>query len=137
MGRLSQFQKESGKSFININMRLAQKTVNKYIADAPPAARAMLKQLRSAITTAAPKAEEKISYGIPYYGYYGRLIYFAAFADHVSLYIMGAARRAYAKELKPYRSTAATYKIPIGAKVPVGLVKKLVKVQMKANEDQE
>lgn len=58
---------------------MPKKNVERYIAAAPPAARGMLRQLQGAIQSAAPQAEEKISYGMPYYEYKGRLAYFAAF----------------------------------------------------------
>jgi uncharacterized protein YdhG (YjbR/CyaY superfamily) len=105
-----------------------------YIQKAPPDARRMLRQFRAAIRSTVPKAEEKISYGVPYYGYHGRLIYFAAFRNHVSLFVMADARKRYSKEIEKYQISKATLRFPIGTRVPVALVKKLVKAQAKANE---
>ena len=51
--------------------------VDEYIASAPKDIQEKLTEVRAAIKTVAPKAEEKISYGMPYYGYKGRLVYFA------------------------------------------------------------
>ncbi len=60
----------------------------------------MLRELRQAIRSAAPKAEEKLSYGMPCYAHYGRLIYFAAHKNHVGMYpIVGRDKDLYAKEL--------------------------------------
>jgi len=111
-----------------------KKDVAASIAAPPAKARPMLRHLRRTIRAAAPKAEEEISYGIPYYGYKGRLIYFAAFKHHVSLYVMGRARRKFAKELKPYKTSKATYQFPLGSAIPVTLVKKLVSDRVKENE---
>lgn len=60
------------------------KTVGEYIEQAPKELQPTLKRLRETIRSAAPKAEEKISYGMPFYeyggsGYKGRLVYFAVF----------------------------------------------------------
>ena len=63
------------------------RSVDDYIAAAPARARAVLRQLRRVIKTAAPKADERISYGMPYYGYKGRLAYFRLAKGHVGLYI--------------------------------------------------
>ncbi|MGI0079615.1 MAG: DUF1801 domain-containing protein [Nitrososphaerales archaeon] len=52
---------------------------------APKEAQAKLSQLR-AIKTAAPKAEETISYNMPYYKYHGALVGFAMYTDHISLF---------------------------------------------------
>jgi uncharacterized protein YdhG (YjbR/CyaY superfamily) len=110
------------------------KTVQAYITAAPAPARKMLKELRAAVRSVAPRATEKISYGIPYYDYFGRLTYFAAFKNHVSLYVMGAARKVYAQELKKYQTSMATLRFPIGSRVPVALVKKVVRFRVKENE---
>ena len=106
-----------------------------YIEKAGPDARRMLRQCRAAIRSAVPKAEEKISYGVPYYGYHGRLIYFAAFRNHVSLFVMGDARKRYRKEIEKYQVSKSTLRFPIGTDVPIALVKKLARAQAKANEE--
>ncbi len=110
------------------------KTVNAYIAAAPKAAQPMLRTLRRVIRAAAPEAEEKLSYGMPYYGYNGRLAYFAAFRDHVSLFVMGVSQKMYLKELKAYKRTKATIHFPLGTKIPLGLVRKLILARLKENE---
>jgi len=110
------------------------KDVAAYIAAAPAKSRPMLRQLRRAIRAAAPKADERISYRMPYYHHHGRLIYFAAYQNHVGLYIMGSAKGELAAELKPYQTSKATLRFPIGSAVPVALVKRLVKERVKENE---
>ncbi|MBI5404962.1 MAG: DUF1801 domain-containing protein [Candidatus Kerfeldbacteria bacterium] len=111
------------------------KNVEAYIAAAAPAARPMLRQLRAAIRTVAPQAVEKISYAIPFYeykspGYRGRLVYFAAFTRHVSIYAWGREVSKY-PELKKYKTSTGTLQFPLGSKIPIGLVKKVVKARMK------
>ena len=112
-------------------------TVAGYIASAAKPARDMMKQIRAAIRSAAPKAEESISYGMPFYayrypGYRGRLAYFGAFANHVSLFIVPRKVPAdIAAQLKRYKAAKATLQFPLGSKVPVGMIKKLVKLRMK------
>lgn len=110
------------------------KTVDEYIKAAAPKARPMLRQLRSIIRATAPKAVEKISYGMPYYSYCGRLAYFAAFKDHVSIYAWGAAMKTFASEVKPYKTSSSTLRFPLGSKLPVTLLRKLVKARVKDNE---
>lgn len=111
----------------------SQRTVSAYIAAAPLPARKMLKELRAAIRSVAPQAEEKISYGIPYYHYLGRLTYFAAFKNHVSLYALGRGKAIYAKEVKKYQTSTATLRFPIGTPVPVALVRKLARYRVREN----
>ncbi len=63
------------------------RSVDAYIAAAPKEAQSKLRELRAAIRETAPTAEERISYGMPYYAYKGRLAYFAAFKKHIGLYV--------------------------------------------------
>jgi uncharacterized protein YdhG (YjbR/CyaY superfamily) len=112
-----------------------EKAVNAYIAAAPRAIQPMLRQLRQAIKSAAPTAEEKLSYRMPYYAYHGRLIYFAAHKNHIGMYpIIGREKERYAKELKPYLTAKATLQFPIGQPLPILLVKKVVRERAKENE---
>jgi uncharacterized protein YdhG (YjbR/CyaY superfamily) len=113
------------------------KTVDEYISMAPPETRALLKEIRKIIRTTAPKAVEKISYGMPYYGYEGRLVYFAHAKEHVGVYAMMAAMDAMKDEVKKYRTSKATLRFPLNEKLPAQLIKKLVKIQMKKNEEKK
>jgi len=111
------------------------KDVDEYIASFPKDVRIALSNLRKVIKSTAPKAQEKISYGIPYYSYHGRLIYFAAFKDHCSLYIMGKTAQKFSKELKPFMATAHTAHFTQEKPIPTALVKKIIKDTMKSNEE--
>jgi uncharacterized protein YdhG (YjbR/CyaY superfamily) len=112
-----------------------EQAVDAYIAAAPKAMQAMLRQLRHAIKTAAPQVEEKLSYRMPFYAYHGRLIYFAAHRNHVGMYpIIGGAKELYATELKPYMAAKATLQFPIGQPLPIALVKKVVKERARENK---
>ena len=112
-----------------------EQAVDAYIASAPKPVQPMLREIRQAIKGAAPKAEEKLSYRMPFYAYHGRLIYFAAHRTHVGMYpIIGRTKDLYAKELKPYMAAKATLQFPIGQPLPIALVKKVVKERAKENE---
>ena len=106
------------------------KEVDAYIAAAPKAAQPLLRQLRETIGRAAPKAVEKISYGIPFYEYHGRLIYFASFKKHVGIYPAGDD----AEELKEYLSGRSTLRFPIGQPLPLARITRLVKRRVKEKE---
>lgn len=110
------------------------KDVDSYIAAAPKEVRSKLKELRAVIRKTAPAAEEKISYGIPYYGYKGRLAYFSVWRAHIGLYIPTPVVEEHVRELKGYETTKATIRFPLDKRLPVALIKKLVKARMKKNE---
>ena len=106
-----------------------------YIAAAPAPARPMLRQLRRLVRASAPRASETLSYGMPYYSHHGRLIYFAAFQKHVSVFVMNRAKERFAAEMKPYRATASTLHFPFGTRLPATLVTRLVRARVRENED--
>ncbi len=111
------------------------KDVDSYIKGAPPETKSRLKELRKIIKAVAPKAEEKISYGMPYYGYFGRLAYFAYAKNHVGLYVMPPTVEVFKQELKSYKTLKATVQFPLVKPLPVALIKKLIKFGIKRNEE--
>jgi uncharacterized protein YdhG (YjbR/CyaY superfamily) len=100
-----------------------------YIASAPKAAQPHLRQLRALIRELAPKAEERISYGIVGYFYPTRMIYFGGHAKHVALYPAGDA-----KGLERYLYGASTLRFPLDEPLPVAKIKSLVKSRVKEYE---
>ena len=59
------------------------KNVDAYIASAAKDARPKLKELRKIVKAAVPKAEEGISWGIPFYKYHGALAGFTPCKHYV------------------------------------------------------
>lgn len=111
------------------------KNVDEYIAAAPAEHRAKLKELRALIKSCAPEAVEKISYGMPYYGYKGRLAYFLLAKEHIGLYIMPRVLERFEADVRKYRTGKATIRLELDEKLPVALIKKLVKAGVKINSN--
>ena len=86
--------------------------VDDYIAQAPQEAQDKLQELRAVIRTAAPAVEERISYGMPYYEYKGRLVYFQLWKKHIGFYIPTPVVDEHQSELKGYETTKATIRFP-------------------------
>ena len=118
-------------------VKKAPKDVDEYVARAPKEAQAKLKELRLAIREVAPIAAERISYGIPYYDYKGRLAYFRFTKTHVGLYIPPPIIEEYKNELADYETAKATIRFPLDKKLPITLIEKLVKARVKKNEDKK
>ena len=105
-------------------------SVDEYISRQPEGAQPMLRQLRQAIRAALPGAEESISgYNMPTYRVDGRAVaYFGAAKQHCALY--GVTRDGFEEELAPYGDVSkGTLRFPLGQKLPVDLVKRLVKAR--------
>src|SRR4030067_1135416 len=111
------------------------KTVDAYIAAAPKEVQGKLRELRAIIKKAAPKAEERISYGMPYYGYRGRVAYFQFSKNHIGLYIPPPVIQDHKRELERNHTAMATVRFPLDKKLPLALIKKLVKARVKWNEE--
>jgi len=109
--------------------------VDAYIANAPQAARGKLRDIRRIIKDTAPRAAERISYGMPYYDYKGRLAYFRLAKHHVGLYVPPPVIEEHKKELKEYATATATVRFPLDKQLPAGLIKKLVLARLKKNEE--
>ena len=118
-----------------ITKRSAFRTVDEYLKTFPPAVRTILEKIRKTIMSAAPGAEETISYGIPGYKYHGMLIYFAGFKNHVSVYPAPRSAEEFKKELATYEGGKGTVQFPLGKPVPLDLVRRIVRFRMKANEE--
>ncbi len=118
-------------------MEKTSKDVDAYIARAPKEVQGKLRELRVAIKKAAPAAAERISYGMPYYAYKGRLAYFALAKAHIGLYLPTPSIEEHKKELADYETFQATVRFPLDKKLPVALIKKLVKARMKKNEEKK
>ena len=103
-----------------------------YYAAQPPEQRRMLKQLRTIARSVAPGAVDAFSYRIPALRFNGKiLVWYAGFKAHVSLFPMtDRIRRAFAAELKGYRTAKGTIQFPVGKRVPVTLVRRLVKARL-------
>ncbi len=108
--------------------------VDAYIAAFPKDIQKILNTVRQAIRSAAPQAQELISYQMPAYKFHGWLIYFAAFKNHYSVF--GATYEfvgQFKKELGGYKIGKGTIRFPLDEPVPVALIKKITKFRAKEN----
>lgn len=110
-------------------------SVDEYIKSFSSKTQILLKQLRKTIKSAAPKADEMISYGIAGYKYHGMLIYFAGFTNHVSVYPAPRTAPEFKKELAAYKGGKGTVQFPLDKPLPLDLVKRIVKYRVQQNEE--
>ena len=117
-----------------IKSAAAPKTFDGYLAALNPRQRAALEKLRKAIRSAAPKAEECISYGVPAFRLNGKfLVALGAAAKHCSFY-PGSALRAFNMDLRGYDTSKGTIHFQPDRPLPVALVRKLVKARIARQE---
>lgn len=104
-----------------------------YVENFPPAIQKILKQVRSTIKKAAPKAEEIISYGMPAFTFHGHLVYFAGYKTHIGLYALPSGHAAFKKELANYKQGKGSVQFPIDEPMPLKLITQIVKFRVKEN----
>jgi uncharacterized protein YdhG (YjbR/CyaY superfamily) len=111
------------------------KDIDAYLAMVPQDKRVVLEKLRKTIKSAAPKAEEIISYQMPAFKYQGMLVFFAAFKNHCSLFVASkAVMKKFSNEFKSYHTSGVTIHFSPENPLPTTLVRKIVKARMAENE---
>ena len=109
-------------------------TIDEYLALVHEDQRATLENLRVTIRTAAPMAEECISYRIPCFKYNGPLVFFAAFKNHCSLYVLNKGMlEKFKTELIPYKTSGTTIHFTPDNPLPEELIIKIVKMRIEEN----
>ncbi|HMU91491.1 MAG TPA: DUF1801 domain-containing protein [Anaerolineales bacterium] len=108
-------------------------SIDEYIATFPKETQKLLNDLRTAIKTSAPNAEEKFSYGIPTFFLNGNLVHFAAFKTHIGFYPAPSGIEAFKKELSMYKQAKGSVQFPLDAPLPLKLVGKIVKFRVAEN----
>ena len=111
----------------------APTSIDEYIAASRSEVQPILEQIRMAISTAAPGAQEIISYRMPAFRLHGILVSFAAFKAHIGLYppVSGDAR--LEKALSSYAGPKGNLKFPLDQPIPYALIKRVV--LLRVNQD--
>ncbi|MFN8115534.1 MAG: DUF1801 domain-containing protein [Bacteroidia bacterium] len=111
------------------------KDIDSYIATFPTNVQEKLEQVRNAIKSSAPKAEEVISYNMPAFKYHGFLVYFAGYKNHIGFYSLPSGHKAFEKELSKYKQGKGSVQFPLDKPMPLALIKKMVKFRAKENSE--
>lgn len=112
-------------------------TIDEYIAAQDDDRKAVLQQFRKIIQTAAPKAEEVISYGMPAFKQGSVLVYFAAMKEHYGFYPTSKPMEVFRDKLKTYKTSKGAIQFPLDKPLPEKLITEIVKFRLKeiaANE---
>lgn len=108
-------------------------TVDEYIASHPARVRPFLETVRQIIRREAPEAKEVISYRMPGYKFHGMLVWFAAFANHYSLFGFSRTNEVFKEQLTGYVLSKGTIRFPYDKRVPEELITEIVRYRVKEN----
>src|SRR4029077_17560342 len=107
--------------------------IDGYITLQPKETRVKLEKIRQTIKSITPDAEEVISYSMPAFKYYGIVVWFAGFKNHIGFYPMASGIETFKKELSVYKWAKGSVQFPLDKPLPIGLIKKIVKFRVKEN----
>ena len=117
----------------------AFQSVDEYIARFPATTQVALEKVRKAIRAAVPDADEVISYQIAAYKLgKERVIYFAGWKEHYSLYPATQALIAeFQEEMSAYEIKNSTLRFPLTKPVPVKLIGRIAKFRAAEARERE
>src|SRR5579859_8207977 len=111
--------------------RRSSTTVEGYFARVPEPARNTLTKLRATIRTVLPRdATETISYKMPAFARDGVIVWYAAFANHVSLFPRPSVLARFKDELAEFKTSKGTVQFPLDKPLPTALIKRIVKARV-------
>lgn len=113
-------------------------TIAEYIDAAPPAGRPHLRRLYALLKSVAPKAEEAIKWGNPFFVEPRFLFAFSAHKAHCNLVLTAGTTEVFRDELAAYKTTKNFLQIPYDQPVPEELIRKIAEFRLRevsARED--
>ena len=110
------------------------KNTDQYIDSFPASTQKLLVQIRKTIAKAAPKATESIKYAMPTFEYFGNLVHFAGYKNHLGFYPSPSGLKAFQEEINAYPNSKGAVQFPLDKPLPLALITKIVKFRVTENE---
>ena len=110
-------------------------TIEEYINAAPSETQTKLYQFHECIKENAPGAIENLKWGMPAYSYQKILVTFAIFKKHIGFYPMESAIKAFAIELKTYKTASGSVQFPLDKPLPLPLIRKIINFRVKESKE--
>lgn len=106
---------------------------NDYLSTFPASVQKRLRQMRTVLKDTVPAASDTVSYGMPALAIGGKaLLGFGAFKSHIGFYPGAAALKAFADDLKQYKTSKGSVQFPIDKPLPVDLVKRIARFKFES-----
>jgi uncharacterized protein YdhG (YjbR/CyaY superfamily) len=112
-------------------------TVAEYINAAPTAARKKLREMRTILKKAAPKATETLKWGMPVFEEERILFAYAAFKSHLNFMPTPSAMTPFKKELADYTIGKGSIQFPYDKPLPKALIKRVAAFRVKEVKERD
>ncbi len=103
-------------------MTIKDSAIDAYIAQQDEWKQAQLNLMKDTLRIALPEAHERISWGMPSYGYKRNIIHFAAHKHHMGLYPGPKAITVFADRLVEYKSSKGAVQFSYNEPLPQELI---------------
>lgn len=112
------------------------KTIDQYHKAFSTELQERMQSIREVVHKVVPEVEEVISYQIPCFKYKGYLIYYSAYAKHISLSYPYSETflKTFEDDLKKYKVSKSAIQFPNNEPLPLHLIKRIVEFRKKENE---
>lgn len=110
-------------------------TIDEYISGFEPDIQKRLQQVRSTAKKAAPRAVEAIKWNMPTLVDGGNVALFAAFKNHIGFFPVPTRNPEFKKDFAAYKTGRGSIQFPYADPLPLKLITKLVKYQLKKNKE--
>lgn len=116
-------------------MNTTSKTIEDYYGTQPESTKVLLEEIRKTIQKVIPEAEETISYGIPTFKYYGNLVHFGGYKNHIGFYPGAIAIEAFKDEIEGYSVSKGTVQFQLNEPIPFDLIAKITHYRVQKNTE--
>lgn len=116
-------------------MKITYTSIDDYIATQPKEVANLLESIRQTIRKVIPEAEETINYGIPTFKYFGNLVHFAGYKNHIGFYPGAAGIEVFADEIKSYKTSKGTIQFQLNDPIPYDLIVKITTFRVQQNKE--
>jgi len=106
-------------------------TIEEYIRAAPAAGQAHLRRIHAILAAVAPKAEQTIKWGMPFFIEPRFLFSFSAYKSHLNFAPSEGALLRFAGELRGHRTTKNMLQLPYDEPLPEALIRRIAKDRLR------
>jgi len=112
-------------------------TIAEYIRAAPRAGQPHLRRVYAILKSVAPKAQETIKWGTPFFVEPRFLFAFSAHKSHLNFAPTPAGLEPFRKELNAHKTTRGFLQIPYNADLPEDLIRRIAEYRLRVVRGRE
>lgn len=110
-------------------------TIESYHQNFEDILKSKLDEINGIICSVSDSLEPCISYNMPTFKYFGLLVHYAVYNNHLGFYPSPSAIIAFEQELSKYKTSKGAIQFPLDKPLPKKLIQAIVKFRMHENEE--